>query len=83
MQGHETVIQMLKGNLILLGMKNKTLAENWTLKGRSVNTEKSAVLSDTPTYFVRIVTVFAIKKNDVLVKANTVQYTASQTWRVK
>lgn len=69
---------MLKGNLILLGMTNKTLAENWTLKGWSVNTEKSAALNDTPTYFVRIATVSTIKKKDIFVKANTVQYTASQ-----
>lgn len=50
--------------------------------------ERSAVLNDTPTCFVKVVTVSAIKKKDstqrhIYVKANMVQYTASQTWRVK
>lgn len=65
-------------------MKNTTLAEHWPLKGKSVNIEKSAVLNDTPTYFVRVVIVSAGKKKDSIqrhlyVEANMVQYTASQT----
>lgn len=53
----------------MLGMKNTTLAENCTLKGKSVNIEKSAILNDTPTYFVRAVTVPAIKRKGFYPKA--------------
>lgn len=78
---------MLKGTPVLLGMKNAILTENWTLTGESVNFAKNAVLNDIPPDFVRVVTVSAIQKKDSVqryryVKANIVQYTASQT-RVK
>lgn len=50
----------------------------------SVNFAKSAVLNDVPPDFVRVVTVSAIQKKNSMqrhryVKANIVQYTASQT----
>lgn len=75
---------MLKGTPVLIGMKNTILTENWSVNFASVNFAKSAVLYDIPPDFVRVVIVSAIQKKDSMqrhryVKANIVQYTASQT----